>query len=89
VKIKILDKFSNRELQLLKDINIIIEDKEYDCDEIYDISDKTAEKEIELINAEKKGEYNFVADEYSYITEKLINLGNDLYEKEFQENNDK
>ena len=80
MKIKIIDRFSDRELNLLKHINIIIEDREYDCDEIYDISDKTADKEIELINSEKDGEYNSVADEYNYITCMLINLANDLYE---------
>lgn len=80
MRIPIIDKFSNRELDLLKDIDITIEDREYDCDEIYNISDKTGDKEIELINAEKKDEYNFVADEYNYITNKLIELANNLYE---------
>lgn len=80
MKIRIIDKFSKRDLELLKDIDITIEDREYDCDEIYAISDKTVDKEIELINAEKKGEYNFEADEYSYITRILIELANALYE---------
>lgn len=82
-KIKIDDRFSEREKKLLKNINIIIEDREYDCDEIYDLSDKTADKEIELINAEKKWEYNTVADEYNDITWMLIELANALYENKF------
>ncbi|MBE5806650.1 MAG: hypothetical protein E7313_08125 [Clostridiales bacterium] len=80
MKIRITDRFSKRDLELLKDIDITIEDREYDCDEIYALSDRTADKEIELINAEKEGEYNYVADEYNCITWMLINLANDLYE---------
>ena len=71
---------NEEQLNLVKETGIIIEDREYNCDEIYAISDKTVDKEIELINAEKKGEYNFVADEYSYITRILIELANALYE---------
>ena len=83
IKIKINDRFSDREIKLLKDIDIILEEIEYDCDEIYDLSNKTTDKEIEIINAEKEGEYNSVADEYNDITKKLINLANDLYENKF------
>lgn len=80
MKIRIIDKFSKRELELLKDINIIIEDREYSYDEIYDISDKTFDKEGAIINAEKKWEYSDLADEYGRITEMLIKLADDLYE---------
>ena len=81
-KLKIIDKLSNREINLLKDINIIVEDKEYDYDDLYQMADKTTKKEIELINSEKKGEYNSVADEYSTIVDILISLGDELFDKE-------
>ena len=81
----ILSKLTERELQLLKEIGITIENRNYDYNELYDISDKVASKEIELINAEKKGEYNFVADEYNRIACMFIITGNELYEKEHKE----
>ena len=46
IKIKINDRFSNHEIKLLKDIDIILEEIEYNCDEIYDLSNKTTDKEI-------------------------------------------
>lgn len=82
-KIKIDDRFSESEKKLLKEINVIIEDREYDCDELYNMADKVADKEVELINAEENGKYNTVADEYNDITNKLINLANDIYENKF------
>ena len=81
----ILSKLTKRELQLLKEIGITIENRNYDYNELYDISDKVADKEIELINAEKKGEYNSVADEYNRIACMLIITGNKLYEKDHKE----
>ena len=63
-KENLFNRLTKREIELLKKIDVfIIENKEYDYVEIYRISDKTVNKEIELINAEKKGEYNLVADE--------------------------
>lgn len=78
---KIIDRFNESQLNLLKEINIIIEDREYSEDEIYNLSDIAIDKEIELINAEKKGEYNSIADLYGNIGNTLIELGNYLYEK--------
>lgn len=72
--------FFDRRLELLKEINIVIEDREYTYDEMYAMSDIVADKEIELINNEKEGEYSDLADEYHLIAELLIDLGNDLYE---------
>ena len=83
IKIKINDRFSVRDIKLLNVIDFILEEIVSDCDEIYDLSNKTTDKEIELINAEKEGEYNSVADEYNDITNKLTNLANDLYENKF------
>ena len=81
----ILSKLTERELQLLKEIGITIENRNYDYNELYDISEKVADKEIELINAEKKGEYNSVADEYNSIVCMFIITGDELYEKEHKE----
>ena len=82
-KENLFNRLTKREIELLKKIDVfIIENNEYDYDGIYRISDKTVNKEIELINAEKKGEYNLVADEYWSITNLLIKLGNKLYSQE-------
>ena len=66
--------------ELLKNINITIEDREYSYDEIYSLSDIVVDKELELINNEKDGEYSDLADQYHLLAEMLIDLANDLYE---------
>jgi hypothetical protein len=77
----IKEMFNNRELELLKNIGITIEDKDYTYSQLYKISDLIIDEEVYLINSEKKGEYNSIADEYSRIAEKFIKLGDELYEK--------
>lgn len=79
---KILGKRTQRDLQLLNDIGINIGNKEYGYDELYELSDKVVAKEVALINAAKKGEYNSVADEYNRIASVFIVIDNELYEKE-------
>ena len=66
--------------KLLKDININVEDREYNYDELYSLSDIVIDKELELISTEKDGEYSDLADQYHLLAEMLIDLANDLYE---------
>jgi hypothetical protein len=77
----IKEMFNNRELELLKNIGITIEDKDYTYSQLYKISDLIIDEEVHLINSEKKGEYNSIADEYSRIAEKFIKLGDELYKE--------
>lgn len=72
--------FYDEKQKLLKDIGIVIEDREYSYEELEELSEKVINKEVELINNEKDGEYSDLADEYHLIAQLLIDLSEDLYE---------
>lgn len=74
---KLINKLNERELELLKKININIEDREYSVDEIIQISDDTTlNGEISNLEGENY-KSTAIAEEYANLVDKLIELENE------------
>lgn len=71
---KLINKLTKRELELLKEIDINIEDKDYSVDEIIKITDDTT-LNGEISNLEGKDyKSTSLAEEYADLVDKLIEL---------------
>lgn len=71
---KLINKLNERELELLKKININIEDREYSVDEIIQIGDDTTlNGEISSLEGENY-KSTAIAEEYANLVDKLIEL---------------
>lgn len=71
---KLINKLNERELELLKKININIEDREYSVDEIIQIADDTTlNGEISSLEGENY-KSTAIAEEYANLVDKLIEL---------------
>ena len=81
---KLIDKFLKAELDLLDDINIKIEDREYTKDEIDEFIQTLKEKKESIINNEINKEQNVkdleIVNEYNKIIEKLEDISNIIFE---------
>lgn len=74
---KLINKLNERELELLKKININIEDREYSVDEIIQIADDTTlNGEISNLEGENY-KSTAIAEEYANLVDKLIELENE------------
>lgn len=68
---KLIEKLNDKEIILLKEINIKITDKDYTLQEIIDISDKVIQNgEITAVEENK----NDIAKKYGDLADKLIEL---------------
>lgn len=72
---KIKNKLNKNELDLLKKANLIIEDKDYNDDEIMELEEEIAD--IMLDHLDKKQEYTPLALEYEKIHDKFIEFEDD------------
>ncbi len=69
---KLIDKFSERELYILKNANIKIEDKDYNVDELIELEDKVSD--VMLDSLDKKQNFTALAEEYENILNLVITL---------------
>lgn len=67
---RILDRFTDREIELLENIGIEISQREYDEYELRDIEDQIMDAVMN--NLDDDGEFTELAEEYSWIHDKLL-----------------
>lgn len=72
---RILSKFSDRELEILENIGIEIRDREYNEFEIGDIEDQVMD--AVMSNLDSEGDFTELAEEYNWIHDKLVELGSE------------
>ena len=68
---KIIDKLNEKELELLSKINIKIEDREYEWEEIEEIKENIILKG-EISNMDKEQNSTSISEEYSNLADKFI-----------------
>ncbi len=68
---KIINKLNERELELLKKIDIIIEDRDYQWEEIEDLKEDIVFKG-EISNMDKDENPTSLSEEYSSLADKFI-----------------
>lgn len=73
---KIINKLSNVELEILKKAKLIIKDKEYSEDEIIELEEKIAD--IMLDHLDENQDYTPSALEYEKIHDKFIGFEDEL-----------
>ena len=79
---KLKNKLTEREIELLKKINIQLEDREYDTDDIIEMTDNTVLLgEISNLEGEDYKTTD-IANEYANLVDKLVELSNVEYENE-------
>lgn len=71
---KIKNSLNEKEIELLKKINIEIEDRDYDFDEIEDIKEDIVFKG-EICNFDKNENPTELSDKYSELADKFIEFG--------------
>lgn len=67
---RILDRFTDREIELLENIGIEISQREYEEYELRDIEDQIMDAVMN--NLDDDGEFTELAEEYSWIHDKLL-----------------
>lgn len=72
---KIKNKLNERELELLNKINIIIENREYNWEELEEIKDNLVIRG-EISNMDKNENSTSLSDEYSNLVDKFIEFIN-------------
>lgn len=77
---RILNKFDNRELELLENIGIEIRDREYDEYEISEIEDQVMEAVMNNLN--DSGDFTEIAEDYNWIHDKIIEFKNNETNKD-------
>lgn len=79
---KLKNKLTEREIELLKKINIQLEERDYNTDEIIEITDNTVFLgEISNLEGEDYKTTD-IANEYANLVDKLVKLSNTEYEDE-------
>ena len=68
---KILEKLNQRELELLKKIDIIIEDRDYEWEEIEEIKEDIV-LNGEISNMDEKQNPTTLSEEYSNLADKFV-----------------
>ena len=68
---KIKNKLNKRELELLKNINIVIEDRNYECEEIEEIKEDIV-LNGEISNMDEEQNPTTLSNEYSNLADKFI-----------------
>lgn len=78
---RILDRFDEREIELLENIGVEIRDREYNEYEIADIEDQVMDAVMNNLNDE--GDFTELAEEYNWIHDKIEEFKNDsMYESD-------
>lgn len=78
---RILDRFDEREIELLENIGVEIRDREYNEYEIADIEDQVMDAVMSNLNDD--GDFTELAEEYNWIHEKIEEFKNDgIYESD-------
>lgn len=79
---KLKNKLTEREIELLKKINIQLEERDYNTDEIIEMTDNTVLLgEISNLEGEDYKTTD-IANEYANLVDKLVKLSNTEYEDE-------
>lgn len=73
---RVIDKLDEKDLELLKEANIIIENKEYSENEYLNLEEKVCDAMMDSLNENQ--DYTPKALEYERIHDKLIRLENEL-----------
>ena len=68
---KILEKLNQRELELLKKIDIIIEDRDYELEELEEIKEDIV-LNGEISSMDEKQDMTTLSEEYSNLADKFV-----------------
>lgn len=69
---RILNKFTDKEIELLENIGIELREREYEDYEIRDLDDQVLDAVMN--NLDEEGEFTEIAEEYNWIHEKLVRI---------------
>lgn len=72
---RIVNKFTDKEIELLEDIGIEIREREYLIDEIKNLEDLVMD--AVMCNLDSEGEFTEKAENYNWIHDKLIQIENE------------